>query len=252
MMPIGYQGPDATIWPLLSVLLGGSFLYMGGNYFNDYCDTAFDIRYCPVRPIPAGKISQRTVGLLAILWFTAALLHLHVIRTDDDWGYIPLDQRNHFIDFHHQNVACAAPDGPLSLPALSTGRRFLRPGIRWFCPPYSYWWDEALTYIRDDCWGVFLQTFQCVLPSAIPLGLYVAGISYLARGESRPGKTTRWPLLLLLFAAILLARSYGTYFGHFGWLLGQDPHEYLLLWSLTDSLPVSARLDGMASYSFLA
>src|SRR5476649_102240 len=50
---------------LFPLLLGSSFLYVGGMYLNDFCDADFDARYCPERPIPAGKISRRAVGGLA-------------------------------------------------------------------------------------------------------------------------------------------------------------------------------------------
>jgi 4-hydroxybenzoate polyprenyltransferase len=37
-----------------------------------------------------------------------------------------------------------------------------------------------------------------VMIAATALGAYVAGITYLARGESRPGKPARWALVLLV------------------------------------------------------
>jgi hypothetical protein len=40
--------------------------------------------------------------------------------------------------------------------------------------------------------------FTEVVLMATGLGLYVAGITYVARGESRPEKPTRWALTLLL------------------------------------------------------
>jgi len=225
-MPIGYHGPDAVA--LLTVLLGGSFLYIGGMYLNDYCDTAFDVRYCPGRPIPAGKISRRTVGLLAILWFTAGFACFTSFGPMTIGVTLLLIGAIISYDFHHKNVAWA----PL-LMGLCRCLLYLLAASSveeswYFCSPYGNWWDEALRYIRNDCWGAFLQTIQLILPLAIPLGLYVAGISYFARGESRSGKTTRWPALLVLIAAILLARSYGISIGHYGWLLVQDPHEFLL------------------------
>ena len=227
MLPIGYQGPDAMA--LLTVLLGGSFLYIGGMYLNDFCDTVFDVRYCPGRPIPAGKISRRAVGLMAILWFTAGLACFTSFGPLTIAVSLLLIGAIIAYDFYHKNVAWAPLLMGLCrcllyLLAASSDRESW-----WFCPPYGNWWDEALPYIRNDCWGLFLQVVQWIAPAAFSLGLYVAGISYLARRESRPGKLTLWPYLLVLISAIVLARSYGIYLGHFGWLLVQNPHEYLIL-----------------------
>ncbi|HEV3270908.1 MAG TPA: UbiA family prenyltransferase [Candidatus Methylacidiphilales bacterium] len=229
----GYNGPNDTIWPLLFVLIGGSFLYVGGMYLNDFCDAAFDARYCPARPIPSGKISRRLVGLLATLWFTVGY------RCFVPFGPVTIGFALVLIavivlyDFHHKNVAWAPLVMSfcrclLYLLAFSSFRE-----SDWFGNDYGDWLDDALNYLsilgylRNDSWAMALDVIN-FFPTAIPLGLYVAGIAYLARGESRPGKTTRWPLLLLLLAVIVLAHIYGIFIGRFDWLLVRHPHEFLL------------------------
>ncbi|MGY8695517.1 MAG: UbiA family prenyltransferase, partial [Verrucomicrobiia bacterium] len=54
-----------------SLLVGLSFLYVGGMYLNDYCDAGFDRKFRPERPIPSGQIQQRTVLTLTLLYFIA-------------------------------------------------------------------------------------------------------------------------------------------------------------------------------------
>ena len=44
---------------------------------------------------------------------------------------------------------------------------------------------------------MLVVSLYLTLTAATALGLYVAGITYYARGESRPTKPTRWALLLL-------------------------------------------------------
>jgi 4-hydroxybenzoate polyprenyltransferase len=54
-----------------SLLVGLSFLYVGGMYLNDYCDAGFDRKFRPERPIPSGQIQQKTVMTLTLLFFVA-------------------------------------------------------------------------------------------------------------------------------------------------------------------------------------
>jgi len=49
-------------WVLL--LLASSCLYMGGMALNDFFDAAVDLRERPQRPIPSGRVSRRTAGIL--------------------------------------------------------------------------------------------------------------------------------------------------------------------------------------------
>ena len=154
---------------LALLLVGGSLLYIGGMFLNDFCDADFDARYCPERPIPAGKISRRAVGVLAVLWFTAGLACLIPFGWLTARIALLLLAAIVLYDFRHKNVSWA----PL---AMGTCRFLLYPmaistvGTE---VAYSFFWGAVL-------------------------GFYVAGISYFARGESRAEKPIRWALLLLL------------------------------------------------------
>jgi 4-hydroxybenzoate polyprenyltransferase len=208
-------------------MLGGSLLYIGGMYLNDYCDAGFDAQFCPQRPIPAGKISRRLVGLLAVLWFSAGFVRFTKFGPITIGFTLLLIGVIVLYDFHHKNVAWA----PLVMGICRCLLYLLAASAAaeswYFSTVYGDWWDDAIAYIQGDCWSRLLDVIRWILPSAIPLGLYVAGLSFLARGESRPGNTNLWPLVLLLLAATILARSYGILLAHLDWLLVQHPHEYL-------------------------
>ncbi len=158
------------------LLLGGSLLYIGGMYLNDFCDAAFDTAHCSQRPIPAGKISRTMVGLLAVLWFALALACLVPFGTATTIMTFLLLGAIALYDFHHKDVVWA--------PLLMGVCRFL------------------LYFLASST--VNADIFQpVVLQAAAPLALYVAGITYLARGESRPQKPVRWALILLLLPVLV-------------------------------------------------
>jgi 4-hydroxybenzoate polyprenyltransferase len=154
---------------LAPLLLGGSFLYVGGMYLNDFCDASFDARYCPERPIPAGKISRRAVGILSTVWFAVGLACFAMLGTITFAISLLLFAAIVLYDFRHKNISWA----PLVMGAC----RFLL-------------YPLAASAVRAEVfWYVFLE--------GVVLGLYVAGITYIARGESRTDKPTRWALFLL-------------------------------------------------------
>lgn len=155
---------------LPALLFGGSFLYIGGMYLNDFCDADFDAQFCRERPIPAGKISRRAVGVLAALWFAAGFACLAPLGWATAGIALFLIALIALYDFRHKDVSWA----PL---VMGTCRFLLYP-------------LAASVVSAKIPWPVF------ALGTA--LGLYVAGITYVARGESRPEKPSRWALPLLL------------------------------------------------------
>jgi 4-hydroxybenzoate polyprenyltransferase len=160
--------------PLALLLTGGSLLYVGGMYLNDFCDAEFDARFCPQRPIPSGQISRRTVGSMAVLWFMTGFACLFTLGPQTAAVALLLIVAIVIYDFHHKGV----PWAPL---AMGTCRLLLYPLAAFATGP-----------------NVFGSFIFGVMAAAIAMGLYVAGITYLARGESRPQKPTRWALILLV------------------------------------------------------
>ena len=160
---------------LVLLLLGGSCLYVGGMYLNDFCDAAFDAQYCRERPIPSGKIPRKVVGVLAVAWFVAGLSCFLSFRWITLEIALLLLAAIVLYDFHHKKVWWA--------PLLMGFCRFLLYPL------------AASANVPCSLPGYFV--FAAV-PAGIALGLYVTGITYLAKGESRPEKPTRWALILLL------------------------------------------------------
>ena len=184
---------------LIPLLLGGSFLYIGGMYLNDFCDASFDAQYCHERPIPAGKISRRTVGWLAAFWFAAGLACLVPFGQKTSEFALFLLAAIVLYDFHHKNVAWA--------PLVMGGCRLLLYLLAASVAVWDKFPIDGGPFSPETEYSCFLRWLQVVtpgmIPAAIALGLYVAGITYLARGESRPGRPTRWALLLLLLPTAL-------------------------------------------------
>jgi len=161
---------------LAAILSGGSFIYVGGMYLNDFCDAAFDAQHCPERPIPSGKISRGAVGRFAMLWFLLGFACLAPLGWPVALLALLLIAAVIAYDFHHKGVSWA-------------------PALMGFCRLLLYPLAALALPQRVD-WTV-------VCSDAAALGLYVAGITYLARGESRPGKPARWALLLLLAPLVI-------------------------------------------------
>jgi hypothetical protein len=216
-------------------LVGGSLLYIGGMYLNDFCDAKFDKEYNPWRPIPAGKISRSMVGILAVLWFLAGLECLIPFGPGMVEIGLILLAAIVLYDFHHKNVAWA----PLVMGACRFMLYLLMASVYGTMPGY-------------------------ILYLGAILGLYVAGITYVARGESRPDKPVRWALLLLLLPIVcpflncaLVYRMSGDwpslsasflYLAWLGWLL-------IPLWRKTNrsiSRVVSGLLAGIVLVDMIA
>ena len=168
----GVYADDATQdWTLPVALLAGSLLYIGGMYLNDFCDAKFDAQYCPQRPIPAGQISRRAVGLLALLWFVLG------IACVIPFGVVPVVIALILVafialyDFHHKGVRWA-------------------PCVMGFCRFLLYPFAYSVVYGGN-------LIFSCLI--GIPIAIYVAGITYVARGESRPDRPAHASLVLVLY-----------------------------------------------------
>ena len=166
-----------TIHPraMIPLLTAASFLYLGGMYLNDFCDTAFDKRYCPQRPIASGKIPRTTVGVLAAVWLAIGLAGLSRFSWFTFGIGIALMATIVLYDSWHKGN----PVAPLVMGLC----RFL------LYPLAGSIAEEGMS------WNIFLW--------ATAMGFYVAGIAYLARGESRPGKPARWALSLLCLPLIV-------------------------------------------------
>lgn len=169
---------------LALLLIGGSFLYVGGMYLNDFCDTDFDAKHYPRRPIPAGKIPRETVGWLSIVWLGSGLACLALQAWSTATVALLLISLIVLYDFRHKQVVWA----PM---LMGTCRALLYP-------------LAASATMNPIPW-------RRILLNAVGLGIYVVGISFFARGETGTVKSPRWPAFLLVSPIVISPLTYSSW-----------------------------------------
>lgn len=153
-----------SLWELAGLLVAGSLMYTGGMFLNDYFDVKFDTAHRPERPIPSGQIRLAEVGtwgavMMAIGWLAIALhgfipaLYATVLT-----GVILLYNK-----WHKGN--------PLSPWIMAGCRIFLI-----FSAAAAFNPEKAVPSSN-------------VLWSAVAVGSYIVGLTYIAKAESAPVKT---------------------------------------------------------------
>lgn len=155
--------------------LGATLVYVGGMFLNDAFDAEFDTQHRRERPIPSGAISREAVwlwsavllaggtGMLGWLGREPAILSIQLLVC-----VILYDAVHKQLDW--SPVLMASCRFFLLLTAAATGQRGVDGLAIW---------------------------------SALVLGCYIVGLSYLARRESTPGLIRYWPLLLLAAPLVL-------------------------------------------------
>jgi 4-hydroxybenzoate polyprenyltransferase len=164
-------------WERFSVVcLGATCLYLGGMYLNDAFDAQFDQQHRPERPIPAGAIRSGDVWAWGVGWLLAGLACLFVLNPVTiilalllAFSIVVYDAIHKIFAF--SSVLMGVCRLLLVLVAASAGRHGVTGLAVW---------------------------------SALVLGCYVVGLSYLARKESVPTALRYWPCVLLI-APFLLA-----------------------------------------------
>jgi len=169
-------GGGGTKENLLLLLLGATGCYAGGMFLNDAFDAEFDRQYRPERPIPARSLSATSVWRWGLAWLgLGGLCFIGVGFLTGILGFA-LIVSILLYDTFHKKIAWA--------PLLMGFCRFLIYAI-------------AASAGAD---GINGRPLWC----GIALGLYIIGLSFLARVEITSGPLRYWPALLLC-APILLA-----------------------------------------------
>lgn len=166
----GWNAPGAV----LLLCLGGTLLYTGGMFLNDVCDVDFDAEFRRERPIVSGALSRRAAIIAAAGLFAVGVALVARINGRSGMFSVGLTMLIIVYDWTHKRIRT----GPL----LMAGCRFLL----------------YLTAASAGLAGIAPRA----LFFAAALGVYVVGLSYLARGESRPTAISRI-LWLLLFAPVV-------------------------------------------------
>ena len=191
----GWAGDPRETIRLALLLMGASLLYTAGMWLNDAYDSDWDARHRPERPIPASRIARRTVvraGIALTILGLACLLPLGFMAVC--WTLLLVACIETYNRVHKRRAHAS----------------WLMAGCR-FC----------LYPLAASVSSGGLVPLSLVGGAA--LAVYVAGITYLARGESLPGEEPpRWPWALLVIAPLLgwwILSRHAAYDPRLSWLL---------------------------------
>ena len=159
---------------LAALVSGAVLLYSGGMIMNDLFDLSFDDQFRPSRPIPAGIISKSAAGIYT-LFFMVAGAALMVIGN----AKFPL---------------------VLSLVSVIVAYNVFHK--KWIHSVYIMGACRSVLYLACAS-AVTGQLSHEVIAWCICLGLYTAGITVVARGESTDNAVKLYGLVLLFSPALV-------------------------------------------------
>ena len=176
---------DKGPWDRFLLLnLGATLLYLGGMFLNDAFDESFDRLHRRGRPIPNGDIKAGMVWGIGFGLLSAGYLAVSFLGTDTALLGALLVAAILLYNWLHKMVAVS--------PVLMAACRF-----------FLFLMAASATKLGIN--GLALW-------SALVLGGYIVGLSYVARRESLPGALSLWPLVFLGAPALLcLLANDGSY-----------------------------------------
>jgi len=157
--------------------LGASLLYIGGMFLNDACDAAFDRQHRKERPIPTGAISSRAVWILAATWLGLGATVLLLL--DSSLVYVTTALLGCILVYNlvHKQTGLA--------PIIMGGCRFMLYLVA----------GAAATHAIP----------KPLITCALAMALYVVGLSYVARTESKSEPVNPYAVPLLLAPIVIAA-----------------------------------------------
>ena len=176
-----WLGGGETYAKLPLLLLGTSALYTGGMFLNDAFDADFDRHRRPERPVPSGAIPLGTVWSWGWAWLALGLLCLTLLGKTTGALAVVLAICIVVYDASHKAITAS-------------------PWLMGVCRMWVY--AIAASTGADGLSG---SALWC----GVALAFYVAGLSYVAQGESFRKRIAYWPLVPLA-APILLAALIDT------------------------------------------
>lgn len=187
------------------LLMGATFLHLGGAFLNDAFDEEHDRQHHPTRPIPSGAIAHDTVFHWGLGWLVAGALALFWLG---------------------RLTAVVALVLVFLIVLYNTTHRLLpfAPVIAGTCRLLLYVLGSSVAAHGVNGW-----TIWC----GLVLAGYVSGLGYLAERGHAPARVKAWPVLLLALPIILaLIMDAGPY-REAGLLLS----AVVLLWCLRSLRP---------------
>lgn len=180
----GSLTPQPPSWLAVAlVLLAMSLMYTGGMFLNDAWDAEIDARERPERPIPSGLIGWRTVRNLAFSQFIAAIGVLWLA-----WSLLNQENRPDSASEPLWLISAGALVAAIVLYDRYHKGNPLSPWLMAIC--------RVLVYLTTAL------LFQDRLPLPLLIGagmlvLYLAGLTALAKQESRRAPAWQMPAALL-------------------------------------------------------
>lgn len=165
-------GPHTLLLMLAMVLF-----YTAGMYLNDLLDYRIDRLERPERPLPSGLVSRAEAAAVTVALFAAGLALTALVSTSALIGGVALSLLIVVYDLWHKA-------NPLS-PVFMAGTRML-----------VYW--TAFIAFAPAVTGTLLVW-------AGLLGLYIVGLTYIAKTERRTDLGRYWPAGLLLLPGVYFA-----------------------------------------------
>jgi 4-hydroxybenzoate polyprenyltransferase len=154
---------------------GATLVYVGGMFLNDAFDAEFDTQHRRERPIPSGSISREAVWGWSAVMLAGGTGMLGWLGREPSILALQLLVCVVLYDAFHKSLDWS--------PVLMASCRFFL----------------LLTAAAAGARGVD----GLVIWTAVVLGCYIVGLSYLARRESAPGLIRFWPLVLLAAPLVL-------------------------------------------------
>ena len=162
--------------------------YTAGMYLNDYLDYEIDRRERPERPLPSGLVPRGAALGITVLLFALGLLLLWPLVQAAVLGGVLLIALIVAYDAWHKT-------NPLSPLVMALTR--------------------VMVYVIAFL-AFSTQLSGALAAWAVLLGLYIVGLTYIAKTESLPSLTRYWPSVILFLPAVFLAlRAPGV----LGWVL---------------------------------
>lgn len=186
------QPIDLGISNLLWIVIGSSLIYVAGTTINDAFDVEYDRKYNQGRPIPSGVMKTWEVWLIGVTEFAIGF-------------YILLDFVG--VNLVYLILLCAVIIAYDAVHKKWSGSVWLMGGCRLFL-----WWTIASASMSAES-----SLSNLVYVWSITLLLYIAGITFVARGEAT-GRLPSFPWpFFFLFSPVLLGAFFCFYYSK--WLV---------------------------------
>ena len=171
-------------WTFAYLAIGASLIYAGGCTLNDAFDQNFDQAHNPKRPLPSGSISSKAVWILGSLELLFGVILMVTLAGCEKTWVLALVASVVFYDYIHKRWA---------------GGILIMGACRFFL------WIAAASA------GGKAQLAPQTWIWATVLAVYIIGISWFARGESKKEKEPVKYSIILLFSSPLIALAFLVY-----------------------------------------